>query len=365
MRPQVVYILPRYDPATASHFFHLYEFLERARESLDIFLVVEQSISTTVHLDAAWYVQRFAFPPLRAAELFCILLWARLRGYRFFYTHYSFYGAFASWLITRCFGGVAYYWNCGMPWLYRRSQLSEALFRFILAHAILVTGTPRLARDYAEHYGLDQERVRVVPNWINLERFARVGADLTLKERLGIPPENKVVLFVHRLSRRKGAHLLPAIVREVAAVRNDVTFVIVGSGPEEESTKSEIRTSQLDERVRFVGAVPQHGVPAYFSIADVFIMPSEEEGFPHVLLEAMASGVPYVASDVGGVREITPSVLEEFVTPLSDVGGFAKRVIVLLEKEPPEVSTIAHAEQEWVGQYGIGAALPRFFSLFA
>lgn len=363
-RPKIVYILSDYDPATGSHFFHIYELLKAAAEELDIFLVVEKSKVLPVDLSPSFYVQRFRFLPLRFLELFAVLIRERTRGRRFFYTHYSFFGGVASWLAASVSGGKSYYWNCGMPWLYRRGFFEEAVFRFVMRRNILVTGTPKIAEEYRKHYGLSEKKIRVVPNWINVERFAAVRpvGGKEFDERFGA---RKVVLFLHRLSRRKGVHLLPEIIAKVTGHDKNVIFVIVGRGPEEESLKARIRRLRLEPYVWFAGEVPHREVSRYFRAAQVFIMPSEEEGFPHVLLEAQALGVPYVACDVGGVREITPPALGRFIVPAHDPAASVRKVVEILAMDSLERLRLAKIMTEWVSQYDIANVQAKFCSLFS
>ncbi len=364
MKPRVCYILPQYDAATGSHFFHLYELLERAAKNLDIFLIIERSKGAPPDLPFRCYRQKFSFMPFRAVELFLILVFVRLCGYRFFYTHYSFAGAFFAWLVTRMFGGVNFYWNCGMPWLYARGWPEEAAFRFALKHSIFVTGTEGLLNEYQQHYGLKTENSRVVPNWIDTSRFNAKENRQELGKHLNIPGRAKVVLFVHRLSRRKGSHKIVPIAERVTKKVQDVIFLIVGSGPEEESLKVEIVNRKLENYVRIVGEIPNKNIPEYFHVADVFFMPSEEEGFPHVLLESMAAGVPYAASDVGGVREITPPELRDYIVADTDIELFSRHIIELLELKPDAFEALGNAEKKWVLRYDIEAVIPKFIGLF-
>lgn len=366
-RPKIVYILPAYDPDTASHFFHLYELVRGAAGHLDIRVIIERARGDPAGLGVPVYVQRFSLPPLRFIELLAVLLRERIRGRRFFYAHYSFYGALASWMITRLFGGTVYYWNAGMPWLYRRSRLEEAVFRFILRHTVLVTGTAGLAAEYARRYRLRRDRIGAMPNWVSTDRFqtSERNHDRTyIREKLRIPMEAKVALFVHRLSRRKGAHLLPEIISGVTKRTRDVIFVVVGDGPERRNLERGVGAQGMGDRVRIVGEVAQRDIAPYFRTADAFLMPSEEEGFPHVLLEAMAAGLPYVASDVGGVAEVTPLALRPYLVPSGDTARFIGRILDVLALPPSERTAIAAEERAWAEQYDIRRALLRFKALF-
>ena len=170
------------------------------------------------------------------------------------------------------------------------------------------------------------------------------------------------MLFAHHLSRRKGAHMLPTIVKQLA--EEDILFIIVGSGPEEENLKKKLQTTsyKLQGSVRFEGSVPNTNMPPYFAAADVFLMPSEEEGFPNVLLEAMAAGVPFVVSDVGGVREIVPPAFAVYVLPPHAPEQFANAIKKLFaDKE--SWRHIGETEKEWVRQYDISRVLPQFLEV--
>lgn len=359
-RPKIVYVLPEFDPNTDSHFFHIYELLENP-SGLDVFtIILRANDSSPIPFPHRVLGLPRAF---RMFELLLLLGRARAAGRRQFYVHYSFSGALAAWIVARFFGGVVYYWNAGMPWLYRRSRLEETIFRFILRRTILVTGTAALKEEYRRRYRLDASRIRIMPNWVAVERFR--GRDrAAARAHLGIPPDVPVMLFVHRLSRRKGADRISQIAAGVTKSARNAMFLIVGDGPERERLESEIRNAGLQERVRLIGEVPHRGVPEYFAAADIFFMPSEEEGFPHVLLEAMAAGLPYVASDVGGVREITPPVLASYIIPPRDISKFSERVLDLLSLTPNERTVIQEAERIWVERYDIAGARARFGALF-
>lgn len=363
-KPRIIYILPHYDPATSSHFFHLYEFLELAAKELDIFLVIEKAAARPA-FGMPFYCQRFLFPPLRSLELLCVLARERWRGRENFYAHYSLYGAVVSWFVVRLFGGRVYYWNAGMPWLYRRSLLAEGMLRFILRRTLLVTGTKNLAQEYCRRYGLWDDGVRIMPNWVNIRRFATGLSREESRRDLGIPAEARVVLFVHRLSRRKGAQRIPEIAAEVTKQEKGVMFIVVGGGPEAESLKFKVQSLKLGPRVWLVGEVPHRDIPVYFRCADILLMPSEEEGLPHVLLEAQASGLPYVASDVGGVREITPPVLREYLVPSDAAHLFSQNIEKLLGLDSLERLRIGREMGAWVRQYDLPEAVPRFRKLFS
>ena len=141
-------------------------------------------------------------------------------------------------------------------------------------------------------------------------------------------------------------------------------FVVVGDGPERKNLEFRIQNLGLPRYVQVVGPVPQRDIVPYFRAADIFLLPSEEEGFPHVLLEAMAAGLPYVASDVGGVSEITPPVLQPFLVPPAEVVRFAAKVVSLLAMPPGGRAAIGADIRSGVARYDIGVVRAAFMELF-
>lgn len=345
-KPKLCYVLPSFDSATETHLYHIYELLEKLVPDIELFLVVEKAAARPSLSNTRFYAQRFRNPILRMLEMLAVLFFARVRGYKVFYTHYSFFGGVASGLLTRLLKGKSFYWNCGMmkehvlPWKWRIENLRNRVLEndlplrlsLRLVHR-LVTGTESMVSYYSENYGLDRAKIVVVPNWVNIKRFQGCSeARGPLRDSEGIASDTEVVLFAHRLSSRKGAHHLPYIAAQIVRVRRQVLFIVVGDGPAKGEITNAFVEMGLKEHVRLVGSVPNQDIWKYFAVADLFIMPSEEEGFPRVLLEAMASGIPFVATEVGGVRDITNQVQRGFLVRPGDVAGFSKLVLKVLQE---------------------------------
>ncbi len=332
-RIKVCYILPFYEEGTDTHLFYNYLLIRRLKERGDV------DISVIIEKD-----QKFKCPPLRFLELFLKCLKTRFSGYKNFYVHYSYYGALAAWLVY----GKVFYWNRGMPWLFKRGLVEEQVFRFILRHTVLVTGPESLAKEYVEHYGV--RRYKVLSNWVDIERFEPSNAPKA---------DKRTVLFVHHLSKRKGADLIPEIAKAFSPpAGGDVLFLVIGDGPEKEN---------LEKcgvgNVKVLGKVPNSQIPQYFHAADVFLMPSREEGSPHALLEAMASGTPFIASDVGGVRELVPQELERFLCRSEDMRCFEERIKTLLSDKA--LYDKARAEcLKYAKNFDLSRGVEEFINLF-
>ena len=220
-KPKIIYILPFYDEKTDTHYYYNYELIRAAALDIDIFTVIEKGTGT-VNLGTPFQVQKRTSAIGRFIELNFILRKLRKQGYRNIYVHYSFIGAFAGWFS----GGCVFYWNCGMPWLFKRKFFEELLFRFILRHATLVTGSEILANEYAKHYKI--QRWRIMSNWVDAERFLPKEEKEATKSWFGIKGGTKLILFVHHLSERKGADLISPIASSLQDL--DAVFLSLATG---------------------------------------------------------------------------------------------------------------------------------------
>lgn len=345
-RPALCFVLPELDDDTDSHFAHTVRSLEVLARSADLEVVVQHAREQPrIPGVRRVLVQTARARPLRLAQLAWFLLGARSRGCRRIYVHYSYSAAIVAGLLGRLGGVQLDYWHCGQvrqfypawsfSWRAVTIKLGDELplrIALRLTHR-LVTGTPRMAEYYAREFGVPLEKIIVVPNDIDVARLRHRPDGTKARAEIGLPAAAPVVLFVHRLAPRKGTHHIVPIAERVRAAVPDAVFLVVGAGPMMEALAQEIRARRLTDTVRLVGPVPNRRIALYYAAADVFFMPSDDEGFPRVLLEAQAAGVPFVASDVGGVLDIVTPRQAEFVVPRGMIDAFADRVTRLL-KDP-------------------------------
>ena len=217
----------------------------------------------------------------------------------------------------------------------------------------VVTGTAGLADEYSRVLGIPREKVRVVPNDLDPAAFAAPSA-------AAAPAPAPVVLYVGRLSRPKGAHLLPSIFAGIHREAPDATFVVAGGGPEEEDVRRRLEDALPGDRVRMLGYVPNREVAALMRCADVLVMPSLEEGFPRRVLEAMACGVPFVTADVGGTREVVAPGAAELLHAPGDAEAAAASALRLLA-DPDLRSRLADEGHRHVEKFSVQGVAPLFF----
>lgn len=181
----------------------------------------------------------------------------------------------------------------------RRRQIRWALDR---AHRVLaVSGA---LGDRLEELGVPREKIMVHHNGVDSSRF-HPSDSVEARRELGLDPTGRHVLFVGYLVEAKALHdLLDAAARLRRAGRLDFTTHLVGCGPLEMSLRNLAQQLGVADRVLFHGRRPHVEVPRWMAAADVFCLPSVREGCPNVLLEALASGRPVVATRVGGIPEL-------------------------------------------------------------
>lgn len=159
-----------------------------------------------------------------------------------------------------------------------------------------------------------------IPKGVDADRFRPDGP--TLREPLHLE-RKRVVIGVARFVPIKNVRLLIEAVAKVRLRLPDAHLLLVGDGPERSAVRARASELDLTDAVTFVGSVPQADLPALYRAADVFALSSDFDNSPNVVLEAMASGLPVVATDVGGVREFVAEGIGGAVVPPGNAAALA------------------------------------------
>lgn len=184
-----------------------------------------------------------------------------------------------------------------------------------------------------ESRGVRATDIRVQHMPIRPFRLASPDRKDKLRGQLGIAEPTLVVLSVGRLSKEKGHEDL---IRAFGAFRRrtpemSVRLIMVGEGPERSRLLSLCERFRLSEDVTFVGH--QNDVSLYYSIADLFVLPSHTEGSPNVLLEAMSAGIPVIATNVGGIPELAGHETCALLVEDRDVAALSRAISRMLENK--------------------------------
>ena len=154
--------------------------------------------------------------------------------------------------------------------------------------------------------GTAPERISNFLCGVDLDRFGP-GDRHEARARLGLPAVGRILLWIGSMVTIKATERLLWSAAILASEHPDLKVVLVGDGPGREALQQEVdRTPALHGRVTFAGAVAHDMLPDWYRAADLFVLPSRSEGVPTVLLEAMTTGLPFVASDVGSIKDLLP-----------------------------------------------------------
>jgi glycosyltransferase involved in cell wall biosynthesis len=145
--------------------------------------------------------------------------------------------------------------------------------------------------------------ILVIPNGIDLNQFLNLSRK-TARANLKIKDHEEIILFVGSLLPIKGLKYLIYAMEPVHLSHPDVRLFLVGNGPLRNELEHLVTKVDLETCVNFCGRITNDKVPDYIVASDIFVLPSLSEGLPIVILEAMAGGLPIIASKVGGIPEI-------------------------------------------------------------
>ena len=183
-------------------------------------------------------------------------------------------------------------------------------------------------------YGVNPHRITVVPCGVDTARFRPMERS-PIRRDLGLASDGPVVLFVGRIEPLKGIDVL---LRAAAQLEARFRLLVVGGDAKDTQRKGELMAlaSELgiSSKVTFLDAVPHDELPLYYNAADICVVPSYYESFGLVAVEAMACGVPVVASRVGGLKDTVQDGQTGYLVPWRCPEPFAERLELLLSNEP-------------------------------
>lgn len=204
------------------------------------------------------------------------------------------------------------------PW---KSGWQFALDRWLARRTARIVVNSRGTRDFYVAHGLPPEKFTIIPNAV-LPAAAPALSRGELLAELGLPPESRLIADIGRLWPQKRHHDLIWAADLLKVVRNDVHLLIVGCGPLRHKLERYRRQVEIEDRVHFLGH--RDDVARWLGLVDVLWLGSGYEGQPNVVLEAMAAGVPVVASDLAGTRELVVPEETGYLVPVGDRAGFAR-----------------------------------------
>ena len=188
--------------------------------------------------------------------------------------------------------------------------------------------------------GIASDKLVLIPNGVDKNKF-KIHDRVSARATLGLPEGRRYILFIGNLTPVKGLKYLIEAIRQMD---HHTELIILGDGALQTSMENMTVDFHLQEQIKFLGRKPHQDVVNWMNAADVLCLPSLQEGCPNVILEAMACGLPIVASDTGGIPALIVSDELGFLVPVKDTETLAKRLKQALEKIWNRAKIAAHAE---------------------
>jgi len=209
------------------------------------------------------------------------------------------------------------------PWLFK-----NRISRLVLKNADAVIAlTEDMKKEMQKTCDKD---IYVIPNGVDFEKFWNLSKK-DIRRKLGITNEQRIVISVGSLRPVKGIKYLIQAMSVLRQKNTKANLMLVGDGEERQNLEELVEELNLGDYITFAGEVPNEKIPEYMVASDVFALPSLSEGFGIVNLEAMASGLPAVVSNVSGLPEIIKDGENGFLVEPRNPLEIAKKIQLLLE----------------------------------
>lgn len=188
-------------------------------------------------------------------------------------------------------------------------------------------GIERLRKD-----GFEETKLRRIYHGVDVHRFS---PDKTkqyrgvIRKKLGIPLGVVTICVMARMTQQKGHAVFLQAIKQVVETGSDVRCLLIGDGPERDSLEALTFSLGLSDKVLFLGY--SQDTPELLSASDIFALSSYWEGLPNAVLEAMAMGLPVVATDVSGTAEVIHDRITGFLIPAGDPDAMADRFLLLMK----------------------------------
>jgi len=232
----------------------------------------------------------------------------------------------------------------------RRSHIAAQRLAYRAAH--LVVANSRAAATQLQLEGVPAAKIRVIPNGVDGDRY-----ETSARQR----PIRRIVT-VANLREEKGHDTLIAAAGLLGERHPEVEFAFIGDGPRRAALVRQVNLRGLRKRVHFLGE--RDDIPAQLAAADVFVLPSRTEAFPNALLEAMASGLPVVASRVGGIPELITSGVDGVLVSVDAPHEIAAAISDLIER-PSYAAALGGAARATAEQcFGFEPMIAKFTQLY-
>ncbi len=214
-------------------------------------------------------------------------------------------------------------------------QFFKKLQKFYTKRARMIIAPSKYFKSIINGWGVSKEKIKVIYNAVNTQKYILKFSKKEIRKQLGLDQNAKIILTIARLASWKGIDKVIPMLPEIAKQIPKVKYLVIGEG-DKSYLKQLAKSCKTKDRITFLGRIDYSKIPYWFKAIDVFVLYSGYEGFSHVILEAMAAGVPVIASKKGGNPEAIDNENNGLLIPLNKEEKLEKAIIKVLNN--PELA---------------------------
>ncbi|RMG01840.1 MAG: glycosyltransferase family 1 protein [Planctomycetota bacterium] len=243
-----------------------------------------------------------------------------------------------------------------------RAKLYNRIHKFVLRFFARVICVSQALQQECCRAGIPPTICRVIPNGIDVRPYDTPVDRASLRRSLELPEDRFIVLWVGRISEEKDLPTLIAAAAEVHTSQGPPLVVLVGEGDERPALESQVRRAGREGNVVFAGF--QVDPVPWYRAADAFVLPSLREGLPNVLLEAMAAGLPVIASSVGGIPQAIEHETTGLLCPPGDTAAFREALQRIADDRAFAARLGRSARQKIESEYAFARRMNRIIEIY-
>lgn len=208
------------------------------------------------------------------------------------------------------------------------NRLLRTLIGYVFRHVDIICVISKSLIGDIRDYGINTKKIKVIPNGVDTDKFKPRDKG-KLRGLLELPRDKTIMLAVCVLTKEKGVYYLLEAFSQLEKRDKNVLLIIVGAGPERENIRRFIIENGMHQSVKLTGPVSRKEINHWISSADVLVSASLAETGPNIVLEAMSSGLPVIATDVGICPDVIKEGINGYLVPIKKPGEIYKKMLRL------------------------------------
>ena len=231
-----------------------------------------------------------------------------------------------------------------IEYIKKKVRFVYPLFSRIFTKADFIHTISNYLANFARDMGY-KGTLKVVPNAVDVKYFSQKHSEQEiedLKKKLGKKSGDKYLITVSRLVLKNA---IDDVIKSLRDLPENVKFLVLGDGPDLEKLQNLAKETGVEKRVMFSGQINNKEIPIYLEISDIFIRPSLTEGLGNSFLEAMAAGIPVIATSVGGIPDFLRDGETGIFCKVRDPQSIAEKVKLLFENNELKEKIIKNAKE--------------------